>query len=672
MASAAAHAVSRRLAPSSGAGRGAGTHLGAASPAQAARLSPSPTVPSSAQRASVHRWRSHWSCRCRNWRNRSGTSPGASSAGAAEADATPVEPRGGRRRAAGGGGPPSAAATGPAVAPTGGVACGVRGAAGAVGGGLGCLSLPERPPARSEQPVVAAAPEPANGVTATSAVPWRRRWRRRCRHRAAPSCDRGAAGGGGGEGSSGCWQRYLCPWRRARLCGPRGAAVASGSRRHRPARGSGRQRVAPPLSCRRRRCRSRCRCRGPSSSHSEGRPGRAAAALRRRPAAAMGRRSSAPRPPGHDLVGARRCGWGTVGGEREGRRRRRGAERRPSPRACAASAPSSTDWSAEGCVQAREFAGDDEPLRRVSACGARRGDALAAALAAFLLPLPAVLGTSPTAVAGAHRAEEVPLRGYDPSEGRAQPCRGVGGGPTAAARCACAPAMGRWEGREWRGESPPCWWHGWGGRLAAGLAERTQKTKAAVRRGGGGGGGGWSMPRDRGAAVLRQLRTCTWSMVLLLLIFCGACLAQHSQGAHGPRLFVALRAFCNVFSCRKCVFWSFCSSFAGKSPLHPRERHDTGLAQMKRDVHLDIFLSGWRRSKEMERSPEDRYTAFLSGKNDEKRRRQEGSATARSTALCSVSCAPHALHWRVSEPIWGSQLICGSMRSMQSMRIAGS
>jgi len=145
-----------------------------------------------------------------------------------------------------------------------------------------------------------------------------------------------------------------------------------------------------------------------------------------------------------------------VGGEREGRQRRRGAERRPSPRACAASAPSSTDWSAEGCVQARGLAGDDERLRRVSACGARRGDASAAALTAFLLPLPAVPGTSPTAAAGAHRAEEVPLRGNDPSEGRAQPCRGVGGGPTAAARCACAPAMGRWEGREWRGESPPC------------------------------------------------------------------------------------------------------------------------------------------------------------------------------------------------------------------------
>jgi len=160
--------------------------------------------------------------------------------------------------------------------------------------------------------------------------------------------------------------------------------------------------------------------------------------------------------------------------------------------------------------------------------------------------------------------------------------------------------------------------------------------------------------------------------VLLLLFFCGACLAQHSQGAHGPRLFVALRAFCNVFSCRKSVFWSFCSSFAGKSPLHPRERHDTGLAQMKREDHLDSFLSGWRCSKEMERAPEDRYTAFLSGKNNEKRRRQEGSATARCTALYSVSCAPHALHWRVSEPIWGSQLICGSMRSMQSMRIAGS
>jgi len=178
-----------------------------------------------------------------------------------------------------------------------------------------------------------------------------------------------------------------------------------------------------------------------------------------------------------------------VGGEREGRRLRRSAERRPSPRVCATSARSSTDKSAEGCLQARALAGDDEPLRRVSACGARRGDASAAALAAFLLPFPAVPGTAPTAVAGAHRAEEVPLRGNDPLEGRAQPCRGVGGGPTAAARCACAPAMGRWEGSEWRGESPPCWWHGWGGRLPAGLAEWTQMTKAAVRRWGGEGAG---------------------------------------------------------------------------------------------------------------------------------------------------------------------------------------
>ena len=119
-------------------------------------------------------------------------------------------------------------------------------------------------------------------------------------------------------------------------------AVASASRRNRPARGSDRQWVSPPLSCRRRRYRSRCRRRGPSSCQSEGRPRRAAAALRRRPAAAMGRRSSAPRPSGHDLVGARRCGWGAVGGKSEGRRRRRGAERRPSPRVCATSAPSST------------------------------------------------------------------------------------------------------------------------------------------------------------------------------------------------------------------------------------------------------------------------------------------------------------------------------------------
>jgi len=218
---------------------------------QAARLFPSPTVPPSAWRASAHRRRSHWCCRRRNWRNCSGLSLGASSALAAEADATPVEPRGGRRRAAGGGGPPSAAATGPAVALTGGVACGVRGAAGAVGVGLGCLTLPERPHARNEQLVAAAAPEPANGVTATSTVASRRLWRRRCRHRAAPSCDRGAAGGGGGEGNSGSWQRCLWPLRRARLCGPRGAAVASASRRHRPARGSGRQWVAPPLRCRR-------------------------------------------------------------------------------------------------------------------------------------------------------------------------------------------------------------------------------------------------------------------------------------------------------------------------------------------------------------------------------------------------------------------------------------
>jgi len=138
-------------------------------------------------------------------------------------------------------------------------------------------------------------------------------------------------------------------------------------------------------------------------------------------------------------------------------------------------------------VQARGLAGDDEPLRRVSPGGAQRGDASAAALAACLLPLPAVPGTPPTAVAGAHRAGEVPLRGNDSSKGRAQPCRGVGGGPTAAARCARAPEMVRWEGREWRGESPPCWWHGWGGRLPAGLAERTQMTKAAVRRGGRGG-----------------------------------------------------------------------------------------------------------------------------------------------------------------------------------------
>jgi len=84
-------------------------------------------------------------------------------------------------------------------------------------------------------------------------------------------------------------------------------------------------------------------------------------------------------------------------------------------------------------VQARALAGDDEPLRRLSACGARRGDASAAALAAFLLPFPAVPDTSPTAVAGAHRAAEVPLRGNDAAEGRAQPWRGVGGGPTAAA-----------------------------------------------------------------------------------------------------------------------------------------------------------------------------------------------------------------------------------------------
>ena len=137
-ASASAHAVSRRLARSSGAGRGAGTQSGAASLGQAARLSPSPTVPLPARRASVHRPRSHWCFRRRNGRNRSGLSPGASSAGAAEADATLVEPRGGRRRAAGGGGPPSAAATGPAVASTGGMACGVGGAAVAVGGGLGC------------------------------------------------------------------------------------------------------------------------------------------------------------------------------------------------------------------------------------------------------------------------------------------------------------------------------------------------------------------------------------------------------------------------------------------------------------------------------------------------------------------------------------------------------
>jgi len=138
-------------------------------------------------------------------------------------------------------------------------------------------------------------------------------------------------------------------------------------------------------------------------------------------------------------------------------------------------------------VQARGLAGDDEPLRRVLAGGARRGDASAAALAAFLLPLPAVPGTSPTAVAGAHRAGKVPLRGNDPSDGRAQRCRGVRGGPTTAARCARAPAMGRWEGSEWRGESPPCWRHGWEGFLPAGLAERTHMTEAAVRRGGGGG-----------------------------------------------------------------------------------------------------------------------------------------------------------------------------------------
>jgi len=370
---------------------------------------------------------------------------------AAVTDATQVQPRAGRRRAAGGGGPPSAVATGPAVALTGGLPCGVRGAAGAVGGGLGCLTLPERPHARNEQLVAAEALEPANGVTATSAVASRRLWRRRCRHRAAPSCDRGAAGGGGGEGNSGCWQRCLWPFRRARLSGPRGAAVASASRRYRSARGSGRQWVAPPLSCRRRRCRSRCRRRGTSSSHSQGRPLRAAAALRRRPAAAMGRRSSAPRPSGHELVGSLWCGWGALGGKREGRRRRRGAERRLFPRVCATSAPSSTAWSAEGGVQARALAGDDEPLRRVPACGARRGDASAAALAAFSLPFPAVPGASPTAVAGAYRAKEVPLRGNDPSEGRAQPCRGVGGGPTAAARCACAPAMDWWEGREWRG-----------------------------------------------------------------------------------------------------------------------------------------------------------------------------------------------------------------------------
>jgi len=105
---------------------------------------------------------------------------------------------------AGGGrrGPPSAAATGPAKAPTGGVASGVRGAAGAVGGVLGCLTLPERPHARNVQPVAAAAPKPANGVTATFGVLSRRRWRRRCRHRAAPSCDRGAARGGGGEATA--------------------------------------------------------------------------------------------------------------------------------------------------------------------------------------------------------------------------------------------------------------------------------------------------------------------------------------------------------------------------------------------------------------------------------------------------------------------------------------
>jgi len=112
------------------------------------------------------------------------------------------------------------------------------------------------------------------------------------------------------------------------------------------------------------------------------------------------------------------------------------------------------------------------------------------------------------------------------------------------------------------GGAPPCG--------AGGVDADDESGSAAV-----GGGRGWSMSRDGGAAVLRQLRTCTRSMVLLLLFVCGACLAQVSQGAHGPRLFVALRAHCNVFSCRKCVFWSFRSSFAGKSPLHPRERHDT-------------------------------------------------------------------------------------------------
>jgi len=459
------------------------------------------------------------------------------------------------------------------------------------------MSLTERPPARNEHPVAAAAAEPENGVTATIEVPWRRRWRRRCRQFAAQSCDRGASEGGDREGSTGCWQRCLWPWRRARLSGRRGAAVASASRRRSPTWDSGRQRVAPPQSCCRRRCRCRCRCRGSPSSHSEGRPRRAAAMLRRRPATAMGLRSSAPRPPGHDLFGARRCWWGAVGGEGEGRRRRRGAERRPLPRACAASAPSLTDRSAEGCVQARVFEGDDGPLRRVSASGARRGDASAAALAALIFPFPAVPGTSPTALAGAQRAGGIPLRSNDPSEGSAQPCKSVGGGPTAAARCARAPAIGPWEAREWRGESPPCLRHGWGWRLLAGLADWTQMTEAAVRP----GGGGWSMPRDRGADVLRQHRTCTGSMVLLLFFFCGACGGQITQGAHGPRLFVKLRAFFNVFSCRKSAFWSFCSSFAGKVPLHPRERHDTGLAQMNREVHLDSFSSGSRCSREMER-----------------------------------------------------------------------
>ena len=93
------------------------------------------------------------------------------------------------------------------------------------------------------------------------------------------------------------------------------------------------------------------------------------------------------------------------------------------------------------------------------------------------------------------------------------------------------------------------------------------------------------------------------------------------------------------------MFWSFCSSFSGKYPFHPRKRHDTGLAHMKKDVHPDSFLHGWRCSAEMQCPTGDRYIAFFV---EITMRSAVGRWEARLRVALdfavSAACDQHALH----------------------------